>query len=127
MSPAPAAASSVAPADPTAHPLAAQFARQLASGLWDDADGSDRGRLAATTPVLEACAAEHVDSAHPIFGTPLRKAIMALWALALTLVGKLPAAEIDRSLAAALAVASGRRLRAEVEQARQRASELAGP
>lgn len=99
--------------------LAAEFARQLASGLWDGADGSDRARLAATTRVLEACAAEHVDSAHPIFGTPLRKAIAALCSLALALVGKVPAAELDRSLAAALAVASGRRLRAEVEQARE--------
>ncbi len=112
-----------APADKAsqsdARALAEEFARQLASGLWEGADGSERGRLTATTRALEACAAAQVDSTHAIFGTPLRKAITALCVLAISLIGRAPYTEIGRALFAALAVASGRRLRAEVEQAQQ--------
>jgi len=98
------------------------FERQLASGLWAGGDDSDEGRLLATTRALEACKKEGVDSAHAIFGAQVRKAIEALCALveALAKSGGTDKADSKAALAAALAVASGPRLKRQVTEAQKR-------
>jgi Ca-activated chloride channel family protein len=96
--------------------LAALFASQLASGLWEGADGTDAGRLLATARALEDCADNRIDSAHPVYGAQVKKAVEALCALALRLAAD-PAADaaaIGLALVSAVKVAAGKRLRAEV-------------
>lgn len=85
---------------------------QLASGLWND-DPTTAG-LRANAKQLWALAELSVTTAHPMFGTPLKKAIVAV----LTLVRALGATDVDATmlaLGAAFLLASGRRTRADVE------------
>ncbi len=93
--------------------LGALFARQLASGLWDDpslgADGPAR-RLRATARALQRLAREGVDTTHALYGAPLRKALEAVAALAATLAAS-EAALCELALAAAWTLATGQRTR----------------
>ena len=93
--------------------IGGMFARQLASGLWESRDTSDRGRLVETTACLVRCARESVDSSHSVYGAQVAKAVDALCALAETFAQK---GEHDddvvRALLAAAAVSSGKRARA---------------
>ncbi|WP_437877818.1 VIT domain-containing protein [Sorangium sp. So ce513] len=128
--PAPSAAapawSAAAPA-PSAAPAASQgagshggglervFEDQLASGLWEGGESTELGRLSSTALCLAACHEQGVDSAHPIYGAQVVKAVEALCALAASLLERGGAErEVAAALAAAYLVASGRRLRARV-------------
>jgi Ca-activated chloride channel family protein len=94
--------------------------QQLASGLWEGADGTEGGRLLATAQVLAACHAAQIDTAHPTFGAQIRKAVEAVCKAAGELAKKGGAERaIMAALAAAFLVASGRRLRAQVIAAAQ--------
>ncbi|WP_437783599.1 VIT domain-containing protein [Sorangium sp. So ce1097] len=91
------------------------FENQLASGLWEGGESTDLGRLTSTALCLATCHAQGVDSAHPIYGAQVAKAIEALCALATALLERGGAErEVAVALAAAYLVASGRRLRARV-------------
>lgn len=93
--------------------LGTLFARQLASGLWDDAsvpgDAAQR-TLVATARVLVRLVAEGVDTTHALYGAPLRKALEAVAALAKTLLERDPA-RCELALGAALLLATGQRTR----------------
>ncbi|WP_437281089.1 VIT domain-containing protein [Sorangium sp. So ce375] len=94
------------------------FEEQLASGLWERGDSTDLGRLSGTALCLATCHDQGVDSAHPIYGAQVAKAVEALCALAASLLQRGGAdGEVAASLAAAYLVASGRRLRAQVRDA----------
>ncbi|WP_437551913.1 VIT domain-containing protein [Sorangium sp. So ce367] len=94
------------------------FEEQLASGLWERGDSTDLGRLFSTALCLAACHDQGVDSAHPIYGAQIAKAIEALCALAASLLQRGGAdGEVAAALAAAYLVAGGRRLRAQVRDA----------
>ncbi|WP_437299179.1 VIT domain-containing protein [Sorangium sp. So ce426] len=94
------------------------FEEQLASGLWERGDSTDLGRLSSTALCLADCHDQGVDSAHPIYGAQIAKAIEALCALAASLLQRGGAdGEVAAALAAAYLVASGRRLRAQVRDA----------
>ncbi|WP_437993272.1 VIT domain-containing protein [Sorangium sp. So ce145] len=94
------------------------FEEQLASGLWERGDSTDLGRLSSTALCLAACHDQGVDSAHPIYGAQIAKAIEALCALAASLLQRGGAdGEVAAALAAAYLVAGGRRLRAQVRDA----------
>jgi Ca-activated chloride channel family protein len=97
---------------------AALFARQLADGLWQDDRADDEGHVAATERALAACAAQGIDSAHAVYGAQVKKAVEALCALARG-PHAAPVAALRTALEAALRVASGRRLLAEVKAAIQ--------
>jgi Ca-activated chloride channel family protein len=97
-------------------PLAALFAQQLASGLWEGDRADEEARVTATERALAACAARGVDSAHAVYGAQVKKAAEALCALARGPHAAL-ADTLRLALATALRVASGRRLRAEIEAA----------
>lgn len=91
------------------------FEEQLASGLWERGDSTDLGRLSSTALCLAACHDQGVDSAHPIYGAQVAKAVEALCALAVSLLQHGGAdGEVAAALAAAYLAASGRRLRAQV-------------
>ncbi|WP_437638388.1 VIT domain-containing protein [Sorangium sp. So ce854] len=91
------------------------FENQLASGLWERGESNDLGRLTSTALCLAGCHAQGVDSAHPIYGAQVAKAVEALCALAASLLQRGGAErEVAAALAAAYLVASGRRLRARV-------------
>ncbi len=93
--------------------LGTLFARQLASGLWDDAaipgDAAQR-TLLATARVLTRLVAEGVDTTHALYGAPLRKALEAVAALAKTLLDRDPR-RCELALGAALVLATGQRTR----------------
>ncbi|MFO0648105.1 MAG: VWA domain-containing protein [Polyangiales bacterium] len=93
--------------------LGTLFARQLASGLWDDAtipgDAPQR-TLVATARVLVRLVAEGVDTTHALYGAPLRKALEAVAALAKTLLER-DSARCELALGAALVLATGQRTR----------------
>ena len=95
--------------------LGATFAAQLASGLWESGDSSDRGLLGATAAILERCAKEGVDSSNPIYGAQITKAVDALCALAEAAANR---GEDDtlviRALIAMVAVSTGKRARGRV-------------
>jgi Ca-activated chloride channel family protein len=89
------------------------FARQLASGLWDDASGgadAELRQLGATVRVLVRLVTEGVDAAHPLYGAPLRKAIDAVITLARDCAGRDPARS-ELALGAAWLLATGPRTR----------------
>lgn len=91
------------------------FENQLASGLWEGGESTELGRLTSTALCLATCHAQGVDSAHPIYGAQVAKAVEALCALAASLLQRGGAErEVAAALAAAYLVASGRRLRARV-------------
>ncbi|WP_438019316.1 VIT domain-containing protein [Sorangium sp. So ce315] len=91
------------------------FENQLASGLWEGGESTELGRLSSTALCLATCHAQGVDSAHPIYGAQVAKAVEALCALAVSLLQRGGAErEVAAALAAAYLVASGRRLRARV-------------
>ncbi len=98
--------------------LGSVFARQLASGLWDDASlgpASDARVQGATLAVLRRLLVEGVDTSHPLFGAPLRKALEAL-------AGAAPdAAVAEPLLALAWLLATGARTRAAITAAITRA------
>jgi Ca-activated chloride channel family protein len=99
--------------------LGALFGRQLASGLWDDATLGAEGalrRLRATAKVLETLVEQGVDTTHPLYGVPLRKALEAVVAAVATLATQDPAA-CERALGAAWLLAMGPRTRAAIEAA----------
>jgi Ca-activated chloride channel family protein len=99
--------------DPTA-----LLEQQLASGLWEGPGGTDAARLLATAQALAACFKAQIDSAHPTFGTQVRKAVEAVCKLAAELAKKGESGrEVKVALAAAFLVASGRRLRGQVTTA----------
>ncbi|WP_441287798.1 VIT and vWA domain-containing protein [Sorangium sp. KYC3313] len=94
------------------------FEEQLASGLWERGDSTDLGRLSSTALCLAACHDQGVDSAHPVYGAQIAKAIEALCALGASLLQRGGAdGEVAAALAAAYLVAGGRRLRAQVRDA----------
>jgi Ca-activated chloride channel homolog len=114
-----------APADAKASPspasldLGALFAKQLASGLWDDASlpGTAAQRtLLATARVLVALVAADVDTTHALYGAPLRKALEAVAALAKTLSAT-EATRCEIALGAALVLATGARTRSTLTAA----------
>lgn len=93
--------------------LGALFARQLASGLWDDASlsGSVEARtLRATARVLVRLVSEGVDTTHALYGTPLRKALEAVAAAVKGLFAT-EARLCEVALGAALILATGARTR----------------
>lgn len=99
--------------------LGALFGRQLASGLWDDAALGAEGelrQLRATARVLRTLVERGVDTTHPLYGAPLRKALEAVAAAAAALVAQ-DAAAVERALGAAWLLAVGPRTRATVEAA----------
>lgn len=99
--------------------LGALFGRQLASGLWDDATLGAEGelrRLRATAKVLETLVSQGVDTTHPLYGVPLRKALEAVVAAVATLSTQDRAA-CERALGAAWLLAMGPRTRAAIEAA----------
>ncbi|WP_438028398.1 VIT domain-containing protein [Sorangium sp. So ce233] len=111
--PAPGAASGGA--EPQGPGLGRAFEEQLASGLWQRGEPTDLGRLTSTALCLAACHEQGIDSAHPIYGAQVAKAVEALCGLAASLLqGGGADREVAAALAAAYLVASGRRLRARV-------------
>ncbi len=99
--------------------LGALFGRQLASGLWDDATLGAEGelrRLRATAKVLKTLVEQGVDTTHPLYGVPLRKALEAVVAAVATLATEDRAA-CERALGAAWLLAMGPRTRAAIEAA----------
>ena len=99
--------------------LGALFGRQMASGLWDDAalgaDG-DLRRLRATAAVLRTLVERGVDTTHPLYGVPLRKALEAVLKAVSALAAQ-DAAACERALGAAWLLAMGPRTRAAIEAA----------
>ncbi|HRI67209.1 MAG TPA: VIT and VWA domain-containing protein [Polyangium sp.] len=101
---------------PAVNDLGSVFARQLASGLWESRDGSDKGYLLATTAVLERCVREGIDTSHAVYGAQVIKAVDALCPL----VEKNALAgtddnEVIRSLLVMAAVSTGKRARTRLE------------
>ncbi len=92
------------------------FARQLASGLWESSDSSDKGRFITTTEVLERCVREGIDTSHSVYGAQLIKAVEALCALVETwaLAGENDN-DVVRSLFVMAAVSTGKRARKKLE------------
>ncbi|WP_437768958.1 VIT domain-containing protein [Sorangium sp. So ce281] len=116
--PAPAPSAAPGRTEPQGAGLGRLFEEQLASGLWERGDSTDLGRLSSTALCLAACHDQGVDSAHPIYGAQVAKAVEALCALAASLLQRGGAdGEVAAALAAAYLVASGRRLRAQVRDA----------
>lgn len=104
-----------APEPVPADPIAALFARQLASGLWEGDDDTQTSRLLATARALTDCADNQITTAHPVYGAQVKKAVEAVCALA---VARPPgSAGVAEALAAAAKVAAGKRLQAEVQSA----------
>ncbi|WP_437309439.1 VIT domain-containing protein [Sorangium sp. So ce388] len=104
-----------APAGTQGDDLGRVFEEQLASGLWDRGEPTELGRLTSTALCLATCHAQGIDSAHPIYGAQIAKAVEALCALAESLLQEGGAdREVAAALSAAYLVASGRRLRARV-------------
>jgi len=111
--------------------LGALFARQLASGLWDDASLGPASELRthqATFAVLRRLLVEGVDTSHPLYGAPLKKALETL-----AVVTVADAGLAERLLGLALLLASGARTRSLLLVAIRRAGlyrltgELADP
>jgi Ca-activated chloride channel family protein len=94
--------------------VAALFTEQLASGLWGREDDSDAARLLATARAFAVFAEHGVDTAHPVYGAQVKKAIEAVLALAKALAGD---ESVRAALEAAAKVAAGRRLQAEIKGA----------
>jgi Ca-activated chloride channel family protein len=91
------------------------FERQLASGLWEQGDSSDAGRLLATARALAVCHDAQIDTGHRLYGAQVRKAVEAICQLAADLVSRGAAGrEVMAALTASFLVASGPRLRREV-------------
>ncbi len=112
-----------APSQATAEDAAAIMGRQLASGLFSEAD--DRAAVRETAIALWKLAQQNINSTHPMFGTPVKKAVEAM----LERVKKLGAA--DQTLAAfalgvAWLVATGRRTRSDIESVASKNPACAG-
>lgn len=96
------------------------MARQLASGLWSERD--DQSAVRETAAALFAMLSLSINATHPMYGTPLKKAVEAL----LDRVKKLSPGDAtlaSYALTVAWLVATGRRTRGELESA---ASAFAG-
>ncbi|WP_437959316.1 VIT domain-containing protein [Sorangium sp. So ce119] len=101
--------------EPQGPDLGRVFEEQLASGLWERGEPTDLGRLTSTALCLAACHEQGIDSAHPIYGAQVAKAVEALCGLAASLLqGGGADREVAAALSAAYLVASGRRLRARI-------------
>lgn len=100
------------PARAVIEEIGAMFARQLASGLWENGDASDTGRLATTTACLERCAREGIDTSNPVYGAQVTKAVEALSAVAESLAQKGESdTQVARALLVMVAVSTGKRAR----------------
>jgi hypothetical protein len=100
--------------------IAQIFAQQLSSGLWEGDDGTERGALVATTRALSDCADSRIDSAHPVYGTRVEKAIHAVCDLARASEagpGMPDEADVILAIVAAVKTAADERLRAEAAEA----------
>jgi Ca-activated chloride channel family protein len=86
--------------------------RQLASGLWDESN--DQAAVRQTARNLWALVQAGITTAHPMFGTPMKKAIDALLGRIRSL-GASDAKLASFALAVAWLAATGRRTRAEIE------------
>jgi hypothetical protein len=95
------------------------MARQLASGLWDEGDGTAddevRQLRASARALLELCDLG-ITSTHPLHGRPIKKAIEAIVRLAPKVAVRDPATA-ELALGVAWLVSSGRRTRKEIEAA----------
>lgn len=91
------------------------FERQLASGLWEGDTDGDAARLMATARALASCFAQGVDTAHPLHGAQLKKAVLAICQLAAEVARRGGSErEVMAALTAAFLVATGPRLRRDV-------------
>jgi hypothetical protein len=91
---------------------ASVMAKQLASGLWSERD--DRTAVRETALALWSLAQQSVNSTHPMYGTPVKKAVEAL----LERVKKLSATDgalASFALGVAWLIATGRRTRSDIE------------
>jgi len=98
---------------PVPPPSAAQrlLERQLASGLWE-------GGLRATAAALLELRREGVDTAHPVYGAQVRKAVTAVAVLATAAPhDEEEGAAVELALCAAWLSAAGARTRTEIERA----------
>jgi Ca-activated chloride channel family protein len=102
-----------------ADPLVAIFARQLASGLWDDTTrgaDDDVRRLHATVAVFKALLYRGVDTSHAVYGTQVRKAAEAIVELATKCADRDARAAME-ALVVAWLLATGPRTRKAIEEA----------
>lgn len=92
------------------------FARQLAVGLWETRDSSEKGRFMATTEILERCVREGIDTSHSVYGAQVVKAVEALSALAETWAqAGQNDSEVIRALLVISAISTGKRARTKIE------------
>lgn len=99
--------------------LVAIFARQLASGLWDDASlgaDDDVRRVRATLAVFKTLLDRGVDTSHAVYGSQVRKAAEAIVGLAGGCADKDARAAMG-ALVMAWLLATGPRTRRMVEEA----------
>ncbi|MFO0557711.1 MAG: VIT domain-containing protein [Polyangiales bacterium] len=90
------------------------MARQLASGLWSERD--DRSAVRETALALWSLVLLSVNSTHPMYGTPVKKAVEALL-LRVKSLSPADAALASFALGVAWLIATGRRSRSEIESA----------
>jgi hypothetical protein len=88
------------------------MARQLASGLWSERD--DRSAVRETALALWSLSRASVNTTHPMYGTPVKKAVEALLERVKKL-GVSDAALASFALGVAWLIATGRRTRADIE------------
>jgi Ca-activated chloride channel family protein len=111
-----------------ADPVHALLARQLASGLWDEADtiADDEVRRArATARALLDLLDAGVNTAHPLHGAQVKKAIEALLSIVADVAAREPKVA-ELALGVAWLVASGHRTRQRVESAVAATAAIAG-
>jgi Ca-activated chloride channel family protein len=101
-----------AKAEGGADPILGLLTTQRASGLF--ADGDDERALVATTDALARLLAAGITSGHALYGEQVKRAIEAVVALATRLGAR---ASVERALALAFLMASGKRTRRSVETA----------
>lgn len=100
-------------------PVRGILERQLASGLWDDpdTDSDEEIRIVrATARALYKLLQSGVNTSHPLYGTPVRKAIKALLPKAITIASREPKLA-EFALGVAWLIATGKHTRHEVETA----------
>ncbi len=99
-------------AAPPAIDPASVMGKQLASGLWSERD--DRAAVRETALALWSLTQQNINSTHPMYGTPVKKAVEAL----LERVKKLSATDgalATFALGVAWLIATGRRTRTDIE------------
>lgn len=105
------ASSELAP-EPVAHSPQEIIGQQLASGLWNES--SDESAVRVTSQKLWKLVQAGINTAHPMYGTPVKKAIDALL-LRVKALGTKHSALTAWALAVAWLAATGRRTRGEIE------------